>query len=68
MARRRQKTEEKEKCCKRGFPTFAIILLVIGLLWLMGDLDILTINLPWIPIILIIVAVGMIINRYHLRG
>jgi hypothetical protein len=46
------------------FPTFATILLVLGLLWLLTDMNILTINIPWIPVILIIVAIGMILNRY----
>jgi hypothetical protein len=49
---------------KSKFPTLAIILLVLGVIWLLNDLDVLAINLPWIPIALIIVAVGMIINRY----
>jgi hypothetical protein len=52
---------------KRKFPIFASILLVIGLTWLLNDLEILKINLPWIPTILIIVAIGMIANRYSER-
>jgi len=46
------------------FPYFSVILLLIGVFWLLNDLNILIINVPWIPIILIILAVGMIINRY----
>ena len=49
---------------KRKFPTLAIILLVFGIIWLLSSINILTIDLPWIPIVLIIVAIGMIINRY----
>ncbi len=46
-----------------GFPTFAVILLVVGIIWLLNDLKIIAVNIPWIPMVLIIVAVGMIYNR-----
>ena len=46
------------------FPTLAVILLVIGLAWLLNDVAIITINIPWIPVILIIIAIGMIFNRF----
>jgi hypothetical protein len=49
---------------KRKFPTLAVILLVLGLLWLMADVGFLRMNIPWIPIVIIIIAIGMIINRY----
>ena len=48
---------------KTRFPTFAIILLVLGLVWLLNDTKVIAINLPWIPIILIVIAIGMIFNR-----
>lgn len=54
---------KKEKiCCK--FPTFAVIILVVGFLWLLSDFDIIQIDIPWIPIILIIIAIGLIFNQY----
>lgn len=49
---------------KRKFPTFATILLVLGIVWLLNEINILTINIPWIPVVLIIIALGMIINRF----
>ncbi len=49
---------------KIKFPTFAVILLVVGLIWLLNELQVIAINIPWIPVVLIIIAVGMIINRY----
>ncbi|MDP3881575.1 MAG: hypothetical protein Q8Q31_01720 [Nanoarchaeota archaeon] len=49
---------------KTKFPTLALILLVAALIWLFTDLGYLAIDIPWIPIILIIIALGMIINRY----
>lgn len=49
---------------KKKFPTLAVILLVVGVIWLLSAVNIITIDLPWIPIILIIVAIGLIVNRY----
>jgi len=49
---------------RRRFPTLAVILLVVAIVWLVSDLGYLTVNIPWIPVILLIIAVGMIINRY----
>lgn len=47
------------------FPILAVILLIIGLVWLVNDMGYLTVDLPWIPVILIVVAIGMIVNRRH---
>ncbi|MBW2991710.1 hypothetical protein KY345_00650 [Candidatus Woesearchaeota archaeon] len=58
------KEEKKEVCCKSVFPTFAVIVLVLAVLWLFGDMGLLGVNIPWLPVILIIVAIGWIINNY----
>jgi len=50
---------------KKKFPTLAIILLITAVLWLLSDLFVININIPWIPIVLIIVAIGMIFNRFN---
>ncbi len=47
------------------FPTLAVIILVFALVWLLRELEYLNIDMPWIPVILVIIAVGMIINRYN---
>lgn len=49
---------------KKKFPTFPVILLVAGIIWLINEIGLVKIDLPWIPIIVIIVAIGMIVNRY----
>jgi len=49
---------------RRKFPAFAVILLLISISWLLNDLRIITINLPWLPIILGVVAISWIIDRY----
>lgn len=50
---------------KLKFPTLAVILLVLAVVWLLSDLGYITINIPWIPVIIGIIAIGMIINRYR---
>jgi len=49
---------------KRKFPTLAAILLVFSVTWLLNDLNVVNLNIPWIPTILSIIAIGWIINRY----
>lgn len=44
------------------FPTFATIALAIGIFWLLNSLGIIKGNIPWWPIILIVVALGWIVN------
>jgi len=48
---------------KGKFPTLAVILLIFGVVWLITELGYLTINIPWTPIIVVIIAIGMIFNR-----
>ncbi|MBU0460073.1 MAG: hypothetical protein KJ597_05040, partial [Nanoarchaeota archaeon] len=54
-------------CCwsgKKGFPTFAVLLLAIGILWLLTETGTITVDIPWWPVILIIVASGWVIDHY----
>lgn len=37
---------------------------MVGIVWSIDELGYFSINFPWIPIVLIIVSVGMIVNRY----
>ena len=46
------------------FPTFAVILLAAGVLLLLSDLHIITWTVPWWPLILIAIGLGMLINNY----
>jgi hypothetical protein len=47
----------------KKFPSFAIMLLIVGIIWLLNELNLIKINIPWIPIVLIIISIGMIVNR-----
>jgi hypothetical protein len=49
---------------KETFPTIPVIILVTGILWLINELKILTINIPWFPVVLIIVGVAGLIEFY----
>jgi hypothetical protein len=53
---------------KNRFPTLAVILLVVGLAWLFNELNVIAIDVPWVPLILIIIAIGMILNKYNKQG
>ncbi len=50
---------------KPKFPMLAVILLVVAVVWLLSSLNLIIIDIPWIPVVLIIVAIGMIANRYR---
>lgn len=57
----------KNKKAKQGrFPIFWAIVLFFAIVWLLSELNLLDIDVPWIPAILVIIAVGAIINS--LRG
>lgn len=49
---------------KKRFPTLAVIILIFAIVWALSDLGYFTLNIPWIPVILAIIAIGMIANRY----
>jgi len=50
---------------KPKFPVLAVLLLVLGLVWLLNELQVISLNLPWIPVVLIVIAIGMIWNRFR---
>ena len=64
------KKESINMCCwsgKSGFPTFALILLVLGALWILNDIGIMTVKVPWFPVVLVIIALGWIVDYYKKR-
>jgi len=48
----------------KKFPVLAVILLLFALAWIADELHFLSLNVPWIPVVLAVIAIGMIINRY----
>jgi hypothetical protein len=49
------------------FPTFALIVLLIGVFWLLNELNVLKVKVPWVPIIIIVVALGWIVDHFASR-
>jgi len=53
------------KMRKRKFPGLAVLLLLIGVVWTLNGFGITNLNVPWLPVVLLIIAIGMIVNRYR---
>ena len=51
-------------CCKGASPIFAVIVFLIALLWLLNDLNLLAISVPWVPLIVLVVAFGWVMKHY----
>ncbi len=47
------------------FPTFWAIVLILALAWLLEEMGLFTLNIPWLPVIIVIVAIGAIFNRFN---
>lgn len=47
------------------FPIGGAILLIIGIVWLLNSLNVLMINVPWVPLVVIVIGIGIIINHYY---
>jgi len=50
---------------KNKFPTFWVIVLIFALAWILNDMNLINLNLPWLPVIIAIVAIGAIFNRFN---
>ena len=48
---------------KKSFPTFAVIVLILSVIWMLRELNVVLWDIPWLPLILIIVSIGWIIDR-----
>lgn len=51
-------------CFGVGFPCLGFFLLVIGIFWLLQSLGFITIEVPWWPIIIILLGIWLILKRY----
>lgn len=50
-------------CFGMGFPFLGFFLLVIGILWLLQSLGLINTEIPWWPVILILLGIWLIFNR-----
>jgi len=46
------------------FPTLWAIVLVFAIVWAIEEMGYLSTEIPWLPVILVIVAIGGIANRF----
>jgi len=51
---------------KRAFSSFWFFVLIIAVVWLLTELGYINIGVPWLPLIVVVVALGAFIN--HLLG
>ena len=49
---------------KAKFPVLAVLLLIFAIAWILSETGVVIIKIPWLPVILAVIAIGMIINRY----
>jgi len=62
--------KQESWCCftgRKGFPTFAVIILVLAVLWILSDMGIIAYKISWFPVVLLIIAIGWIIDNYRRR-
>ncbi|MCK4589430.1 MAG: hypothetical protein KAT77_03240 [Nanoarchaeota archaeon] len=50
---------------KKGFPTFPVIVLVVAVLWFLSDLKVIAFEIPWLALIIGIIALGWVIGYYQ---
>lgn len=48
---------------RRRFPFLGVIILIFASLWLLREMDVIDFYVPWLPVVLIVIAVGIIFNR-----
>ena len=48
---------------KRRFPIFGFLVLIFAGLWLLREIGVVNLRLPFLPVLLIVIAVGIIFNR-----
>ena len=63
----RRNREERRPRHRHWFPIGGFILLVIGLVWLLNELNVFRINIPWVPLVVIVIGIGIIFNHYYRR-
>lgn len=55
----------KNKKGKSSFPIFWSIALVVAFVWFLRELGYLNIDIPWLPLILVIICMGGIVNHFN---
>jgi uncharacterized membrane protein YoaK (UPF0700 family) len=53
----------RERVYRRKFPVLAFIILIFAVTWLLREMEIIDIRIPFLPVVLIVIALGIIFNR-----
>ncbi len=65
MAKKRSERYARHK--DKVFPLAGVILLIIGIVWFLNEINVFTIPVPWVPLVLIVIAIGLIVNHFYRR-
>lgn len=49
----------------KALPLFAIVVLLIGIFWLLTELGVISADIPWWPVILILLGINWIYEYYR---
>ncbi len=63
MAKKRGLFRKKKQCDSSMW--IAYIALIIGLLWLMSELKLFVLNIPWLPLIIVLYAIDCVIKAHN---
>ncbi|MAG78301.1 hypothetical protein CL616_02955 [archaeon] len=53
-------------CACGKFLVFPLLVLIIGVLWFLNDLAVWTTNLPWWPMVLIVLSLAVIVKHHNM--
>jgi len=62
-----KKGEKMHGCCG-GFKAIPIFFLIIGIMWLLNDMGIISIDIPWLPLIVIVFSLKALMYPHHFEG
>jgi len=48
---------------RKKFPTFAFIVMIFAIVWFLSELEMINLDVPWLPLILIVISFGWVFNR-----
>lgn len=55
----------KGKQCYGKGSIFGIIVLILAILWILDEIGVIAVDVPWLPIIIAIVAIKMMVMHAH---
>jgi len=53
-----------KKSAKKVFPTFWVVVFLLAAVWFLGEFLPVNLDFPWLPAMIILIALGAVINHY----